>query len=167
MDLLKVKNSYLNHIKIFIDSKNNDKHLLRCFIDNWFAYHKKGPFLSKNNKPVWFNKPNPVKSKDALLSMHFISKKAFEVIKNQNLDVRLIKEHSIPVSIIYDLLLEQDFNNENDIEIFLLKYYRLGVLTKDEDNVLAKEGLKKKMPENWNMQMNVFYRYEKVGIISK
>ena len=165
MDISNVKNSYLKHIKIFIDSKNNDKHLLRTFLDNWFAYHKEGPFLSKNNRPVWFNNPNPIKTRDALLSMHFVSKKALKVI-NENLDIKLIKEHSLPVSVIYELLLKQDFKNENDIEIFLLNYYRLGVLTKDEDNILSSIGLKYKMPEDWNIKMNVFYRYEVAGIKS-
>ena len=165
MDISNVKNSYLKHIKIFIDSKNNDKHLLRTFLDNWFAYHKEGPFLSKNNRPVWFNNPNPIKTRDALLSMHFVSKKALKVI-NENLDIKFIKEHSLPVSVIYELLLKQDFKNENEIEIFLLNYYRLGVLTKDEDNTLSSIGLKYKMPEDWNIKMNVFYRYEVAGIKS-
>ena len=139
MDISNVKNSYLKHIKIFIDSKNN--------------------------RPVWFNNPNPIKTRDTLLSMHFVSKKALKVI-NENLDIKFIKEHSLPVSVIYELLLKQDFKNENDIEIFLLNYYRLGVLTKDEDNILSSIGLKYKMPEDWNIKMNVFYRYEVAGIKS-
>lgn len=47
MNLDKLKNSYLTHIMIFVDSQNNDKHLLRTFIDNWFAYYKKPPFFQK------------------------------------------------------------------------------------------------------------------------
>ena len=163
MNIEKLKNSYLTHIKIFIDSQNNDKHLLRSFLDNWFAYFKKGPFLSKNNKPIWFNNPNPIKSKDALLSMHFISQSALKVINN-NLNVRLIKEHALPISVIYELLFEEKFKNEKNIEKFLINYYKLGVLTKDEDDLLSKEKLKYKMPEDWNKQMNVFYRYKVVNI---
>ena len=163
MNIEKLKNSYLTHIKIFIDSQNNDKHLLRSFLDNWFSYFKKGPFLSKNNKPIWFNNPNPIKSKDALLSMHFISQSALKVINN-NLNVRLIKEHALPISVIYELLFEEKFKNEKNIEKFLINYYKLGVLTKDEDDLLSKEKLKYKMPEDWNKQMNVFYRYKVVNI---
>ena len=70
----------------------------------------------KNKKPLWFNNPNH-KSKDALLSMHFISKNAFEAI-NKNMDVRLIKEHSLQVSVIYELLFEEKFLHEEEIENF-------------------------------------------------
>ena len=59
---------------------------------------------------------------------------------------------------------DQRYLNGNVVEIFLLNYYRLGVLTKDEDNILSSIGLKYKMPEDWNIKMNVFYRYEVAGI---
>ena len=163
MNLDKLKNSYLTHIMIFVDSQNNDKHLLRTFIDNWFAYYKKGPFLSKNNKPLWFNNPDPFKCRDALLNMHFVSKRALDVINN-NLDTRLIKEHALPVSVIYELLYKENLKKERDVEDFLINYYRLGVLTFDEDKKLTEAKLKYKMPLEWNKNMNVLYRYEVVEI---
>ena len=164
IDAIELKNSYLTHIKIYIKSYNNDKHLLRTFIDNWFAYYKRGPFLTKNNRPKWFNNPNPRKSKNALLSMHFISKNAYEVI-NKDMDVRLIKEHSLPVSVIYKLLFEEKYHCEKDIESFLINYYKLGVITKEEDDKLTKNKLKDAMPEGWNKYKSVFDRYKEVNIL--
>lgn len=95
--------------------------------------------------------------------MHFVSKRALDVINN-NLDTRLIKEHALPVSVIYELLYKENLKKERDVEDFLINYYRLGVLTFDEDKKLTEAKLKYKMPLEWNKNMNVLYRYEVVEI---
>ena len=164
MVTIELKNSYLTHIKIYIKSYNNDKHLLRTFIDNWFAQYKGGPFLSKNKKPLWFNNPNPHKSKDALLSMHFISKNAFEVI-NKNMDVRLIKEHSLQVSVIYELLFEEKFLHEEEIENFLINYYKFGVITKEEDDKLTKNKKGNVILVNSTARLNFIFSSANPGAI--
>ena len=60
----------------------------RSFIDNWYAYEKEiseiEGFLNKNGNPIWFNNPDPVKHKDALLKMDFISLDAMNVILNKS-----------------------------------------------------------------------------------
>ena len=94
--------------------------------------------------------------------MHFVSKSALDVINN-NFKTRLIKEHALPVSVIYELLFQESLK-ERDVEEFLINYYRLGVLTFDEDKKLTEAKLKYKMPLEWNKSMNVLYRYKVVGI---
>tara|TARA_B110000483_G_C18182784_1_gene537718 strand:+ start:2069 stop:2581 length:513 start_codon:yes stop_codon:yes gene_type:complete len=166
MNLEIIKDSYLEHIKICIKSDAWGRGLLRTFIDNWFAYYKQGPFLNSNSNPNWYNKPSPVKDKDALLEMHFISDMAFDVIE-QGSDVRLIKEHSIPVHVIRKILIQEKPKTINDIENILLRFYRLGVLTKDEDDILNLKGLNSKMPTSWDFNESVFSRYEVAGIKGK
>ena len=159
-----LENSYLEHISIFLKSGNENKHLLRTFIDDWFAYSTGGPFLNKNGKPKWFNKPDPIKDKDALLQMHFISNQAKHVIKNKY-DTRLIKEHSVPVAVIYDILRREANPSSKMVKNILLKYYRLGVLTKIEDEKLSRRGFKSSMPPNWSLDDDVFARYNEAGIV--
>ena len=157
--------SYLEHILLFISSNNPDNHLFRNFIDSWFAYHKKGPFLNSNQRPRWFNNPSPVKDRPALLNMHFVSAAAFQIIETKS-DTRLIKEHSIPVSILLALLSAAKPRKLSDVENFLLRYYRLGVITKEEDNRISRLGYKSKMPTGWSKGCSVLERYEVAGIAS-
>ena len=166
MNLKQIKNSYLEHIKICIESDAWGAGLLRSFTDYLFAYHKQGPFLNSNNNPKWHNKPCSVKDKDVLLEMHFISDMAFDAIE-QGSDVRLIKEHSIPVRVLRKILTQQEPKTTTDIENILLRFYRLGVLTKDEDDILRLKGLSSKMPMYWDTTENVFSRYEVAGIKGK
>jgi len=166
MNLKQIKNSYLEHIKICIESDAWGAGLLRSFADYWFAYHKQGPFLNSNNNPKWYNNPSSVKDKDALLEMHFISDMAFDAIE-QGSDVRLIKEHSVPVRVLRKILIQQEPKSTTDIENILLRFYRLGVLTKDEDDILCVKGLSSKMPMYWDTTENVFSRYEVAGIKGK
>ena len=63
MQLEVIKNSYLEHIKICIESDAWGAGLLRSFIDYWFAYHKQGAFLNSKNNPIWHNNPSPKKVK--------------------------------------------------------------------------------------------------------
>ena len=166
MNMKQIKNSYLVHIKICIESGSWGAGLLRSFTDYWFAYHKQGPFLNSNNNPKWHNKPSSVKDKDALLEMHFISDMAFDAIEKGS-DVRLIKEHSIPLRVIRKILIQQEPKTTTDIENILLRFYRLGVLTKDEDDILRLKGLNSKMPASWDLTESVFSRYEFAGIKGK
>jgi hypothetical protein len=161
-----IKNSYLEHIKICIESGSWGAGLLRSFTDYWFAYHKQGPFLNSNNNPKWHNKPSSIKDKDALLEMHFISDMAFDAIEKGS-DVRLIKEHSIPLRVIRKILIQHEPKTTTDIENILLRFYRLGVLTKDEDDILRLKGLNSKMPASWGLTESVFSRYEVAGIKGK
>tara|TARA_B100000900_G_C20349543_1_gene621725 strand:- start:95 stop:628 length:534 start_codon:yes stop_codon:yes gene_type:complete len=165
-DLDKLKESYLRYLKIYLELQNPDGGLIRTFLDNWFAYKMKGNFLTKNNKPRWFNGLNTNKlsdtHKDCLLKMNFISKDAFEAINNKS-NTRLMKDHSVPIKIIRMLLQSDLSRSEKNIEKFLNKYYRLGVLTKEEDIRLNDIKLKSDMPQDWD-GYDVFARYKKAGI---
>jgi len=166
-NLDKLRESYLRYLKIYIELQNPDGKLIRTFLDSWFAYKMKGNFLTKNNIPRWFNKLNTNKlsdaEKDCLLKMNFISKNALEAIYHKS-DTYLMKDHSVPVKIIHKLLQSDLSRSEKNIEEFLNKYYRLGVLTKAEDIRLNDIKLKSDMPQDWDGN-DVFARYKKAGIV--
>ena len=65
------------------------------------------------------------------------------------------------------MLIQQNPKTIDDIENILLRFYRLGVLTKDEDDILRLKGLNSKMPTSWDFNDNVFSRYEVAGIKGK
>lgn len=154
---------YLKHIQIYLESGSSNKHLLRCFLDDWFAYKNKGPFINRNGNPRWFNNPCPNKNRDALLSMHFISNSAIKTISGEE-NSRLVKEHSIPITVLYDILKSIDNPNVITIHETLNKFYRLGVLTKDEDSEITRLGYKSKMPKKWNKGDDPFIRYKEAKI---
>jgi hypothetical protein len=168
MDLDKLKHSYLTFIKIHIETQNPDNKLIRSFIDRWFAYKKQGNFLTKGNIERTFNRsdisPNnlQVVTKDCLLNMHFISKNALNAINSKS-DTRLVKDHAVPVKIISEMLKQVNCPSEASVEKLLLSFYRLGVLTHEEDKTLNQFNLKSAMPNDWDGK-NVFARYEKAGI---
>lgn len=173
-DINRIKNSFLEHIVIYFKSGFAPKSLLRTFIDNWYAYEKASNgvtyFLNKNGNPIWFNKPDPKKHKNALLEMDFISEGAKELILTQDKTIlvndkhqRLIKEHSIPVASLYEILRKEENLNVDQTELILQRYYKLGVLTKSEDDLLNSKKLRSKMPKKWD-QENVFARYDAIGI---
>ena len=173
-DINRIKISFLEHIVIYLKSGFAPKSLLRTFIDNWYAYEKasngKTYFLNKNGNPIWFNKADPIKHKNALLEMDFISEGAKKLILSEDKTIlinnkhhRLIKEHSIPVASLYKILRKEENLNVDQTELILKKYYKLGVLTKSEDDLLNSNGLRSKMPPKWDGK-NIFARYDEIGI---
>jgi hypothetical protein len=169
-----IRDAFLEHIVIYFKSGFAPKSLLRTFIDNWYAYEKASKgitcFLNKNGNPIWFNKPDPIKHKNALLEMDFISEGAKKLILSEDQTIlinnkhhRLIKEHSIPVAILYKILRKEENLNVDQTELILQKYYKLGVLTKSEDDLLNSKGLRSKMPRECIYE-NVFARYDAIGI---
>lgn len=135
---------------------------MRTFVDEWFAYHTGGPFLNRSGRPKWLNNPCPIKNKDALLSMHFISEKAEKVIKNGGGE-RLIKEHSVPVKVLRSLMEDMDYPTTSDVENFLLQHYRIGVLTTSDDQLLKDADVNSSMPYNWD-RVDMFARYSHAGV---
>ena len=88
----KWKTACLRHLSTFVEFGEPDPHLFRTLVDNWYAYEIGGPLLNKNGRPKWFNNPDPVKERCALLAMHFVSKAARERIDAG--ESGLVKDHS-------------------------------------------------------------------------
>ena len=82
-------------------------------------------------------------------------------------DDRLVKDHSIPVAVIRDILIDQKDKSLLKIEETLSYNYRLGVIAKTDDQELNKQGLRAKMPLGWQVGDNPFARYAEIGLENK
>jgi hypothetical protein len=76
--------------------------------------------------------------------MHFFSKDAWDVLTKAT-QQRLMKDHSVPVKVLRREINAKCFATIEELERFLIDRYRVGVITKIEDNRLPSE-LKADMP---------------------
>lgn len=72
------------------------------------------------------------------------------------------QDHSVPLKCIKEILISGKAQKIDHIEATLLKHYRLGLITSAEDQMLTKEGLRQRMPEDCTN--DPFARYRRVGI---
>lgn len=82
--------------------------------------------------------------------------------------VRLIVDHAVPVTVMSAMMFDPEPGEEVErtaegIHAHLTRWYRLGLLTPDEDARLNSAGLRSAMPRGWDRR-SVFARYEAVGI---
>lgn len=163
--------AYLEVLQLAIEHELND--IIRTSFDNWAAYDKAAKgytgFVTSSGSPIWFNKVRPIKRREALKRMSFISKNAGKLIKS-NSEEAVMVDHSIPVSVLRNRLIEkwkaspQGLSVEQ-IQRFLRRYHRRGVITYDEDERLSRKGLMAKMPEDWKFSgCSICARYDAVKI---
>ncbi|MCH9853263.1 MAG: hypothetical protein K0U45_07135 [Alphaproteobacteria bacterium] len=74
-----------------------------------------------------------------------------------------IVEHVVPQMVIVNKLMELRELEVNIVEKILRDWYRVCLITKEEDSLLRSNGLRSVMPDGWDGK-NVWARYEKVGI---
>lgn len=155
---------YLQHLLLFTQHQSSDGHLFRTLVDNWYGYHRAGPFLNSRGRPHWFNN---VQGKDhgklgtALAAMDYISEEAAIALRSQA--GNLVKDHAIPIRALRIAMLEERPSSIEAIREYLLRWYRLGVITQSEHNRLRQLGLVSAMPSDWD-ERDVFARYLTAGI---
>lgn len=80
--------------------------------------------------------------------------------------VKLIVDHAVPVAVMVNMLFQSHADLSRDgIRAFLIKWYRLGLLTHEENARLNAAGLNSKMPTDWDY-LDVFGRYHSIGVKS-
>jgi hypothetical protein len=157
--------SYLKYILIAVEIRDHSAPF-RTFFDNWFAFKEGGPFLNGNSHPHWYNNPCPDKHGEALRRAHFVSLHAARTLGGIASE-RLVKDHAIPVAVLRDLLFDEQPNSIEEVRVVLLRYYRFGIITDEEDRTLNAAGLRSRMPADWITELSPFARYERVGIIAQ
>lgn len=135
----------------------------RTFMDSWFAYHVGGPLLSANSRPHWLNNPCPVRHRDALLTAHWVSANAALTLAGVRSD-RLVKDHAVPVSVLRDQLMSQPPADLDAAREFMIRNYRIGIITIEEDDALTAASLRSRMPSGWRLGDSPFARYDAAGI---
>ncbi|WP_308516158.1 hypothetical protein [Sphingomonas flavescens] len=174
-----IAESYLDHIAIAL--KVGDKGApFRTFIDNWYAFETGTGHLTDGDRPIWFNNPCARTHGPALRAMHFQSLAAAAVLDLATRDgssyaeqrqakstaVRLMVDHAVPLRVIVGLMFEETFEPRSEaISAHLRRWYRLGVITSDEDARLNSHGLRSAMPTSWNGH-DVYARYAAAGVVA-
>jgi len=170
--------SYIEYIKIAVGVLDSSAPF-RDFLDNWYAFSETSAgLLSKGGRPIWFNNPDVLRLGDQLKRMHYISADAMKIIESagpdgstyrlryssKDLSIRLMVDHAVPISFLVKMLFDDSAKADSDyIGGFLRRYYRLGVITSDENIRITRMGLSNRMPEDWD-GCDPFARYRKVGI---
>ena len=72
-------------------------------------------------------------------------------------------EHVVPLRVIVDMLLEIKKPTKKKVKTVLADMYRVCLVTTEEHKRLSDEGLRSKMPEDWDGK-DPFARYKVVGI---
>lgn len=72
-------------------------------------------------------------------------------------------EHVAPISVIVGLLMSSKPPNEGEVRNILNKYYRIMLVTKDEQRNLRSLGRASKMPSDWDGK-DIWARYRIAGI---
>jgi len=168
----KHKKRCLSYIQAYISFEDRSCPRFRGFVDEWYAHHMGLPFLTKNKfggQARWLNNPDISKPiiKSCMRSLHVVSVQALKVLDGK-VDERLIKEHAIPIKKLRDLAFEKLNSNSQteDIEQFLLTYYRVAAITKKEDVDINEEGFRDCMPIDWdnNESESIYARYDEANI---
>ncbi len=132
--------------------KGSDKS--RTLFDSWYAHWRGPPFVKSTGSAQWFNRKDleAHRFRDAVRSMHFVSKDAWDVLDAWDVSTerapeqRLMKDHSVPVKILRREIKAKNFATVDQLEQFLIDRYRVAVITKIEDGRLSKN-LKAHMPD--------------------
>lgn len=135
----------------------------RTFMDSWFAYHVGGPLLNASSRPHWLNNPCPIRHRDALLTAHWVSANAALTLAGVRSD-RLVKDHAVPVSVLRDQMMSEPPATLEAAREFMIRNYRIGIMTVGEDDALTAAGLRSRMPSGWKPGDSPFARYDAAGI---
>lgn len=157
--------SYLQHIQIAANARDRSAPF-RTFFDNWFAFKNGGAFLNSNSRPHWFNNPCPNRHGEALSRAHFVSVEAARTLAGMERQ-RLVKDHAIPVSVLREMLIEQQPSSIDEVDRFMRRFYRFGIISQREDEQIRAKGLNSKMPGDWQADGDPFARYVAAGIVQQ
>lgn len=160
-----LEESYLHHILIAVEAGDLSAPY-RTFFDSWFAFRLGGPFLNSNSRPQWYNNPCPEKHGEALRRAHFVSVAAARTLSGIERE-RLMKDHAIPVSVLRDLLLGAQPSSINEVRSLMERFYRIGIITRPEDDALCAAKLRSRMPVGWDAKSDPFARYHACDIIAQ
>lgn len=172
-----IADSYLQHILISV-AAGDQAAPFRDFVDNWFAFERGPPFITRGRRPLWFINPCAWQKRNLLQAMHFKSVRAKQILDSAEADTasylalrslgdasaRLMVDHSIPLRVLRQrVFLDPALHTLTALKQYLQEHYRLGVISYGEDQRLTQLQLRSAMPTNWD-GMNIWARYEAAGV---
>lgn len=154
-------------------AENDDQIALR----RWITAGLQIPEVRSLNGDAGYLFSNMIAKYTLAASVYRISSMALKWFHDNNVDLSveyarsrfygkssdLMYEHSIPASVLRDILLHSDCSKESVQDILNQSGYVV-VVMRSEDDILSRHGLGRKMPFSWHFGDNPFARYEVVGI---
>ena len=130
--------AYLEHILLHLRSKDADDRPLRTYLDSWYAY-KVGVGLMEKNicRPQWLNRGDLEKRPELSRYCHALSVEAESRIK-VGMVSDLTKDHSVPLKQLILELAAQTWGDRDELRAFLLRCYRVAVITQAEHRRLGR-----------------------------
>ncbi len=171
--------SYLDHIRIAVEVGDRGAPF-RDFVDNWNAFRSEHDHhRSRGDRPRWFNNPSALARPKMLGVLDFRSAGAAAILADaerdplaykrrrtaRDRDIKLVVDHAVPIGVMVGALFAGNVELTRDgIRSHLIAWYRLGLLSYNENARLDAMGLRSLMPEGWDGG-NVFARYDAAGIM--
>jgi hypothetical protein len=174
---ISLADGYLEHIRIAAEQRDPGAPY-RTFFDNWFAHTQGGCHLTAGERPIWLNNPCAISKRPILSRLAFISPAAQALLDRAPTDLayrplgkgrtentyQLVVDHAVPVSALREMLWELSSFNIQELQSFLSRWYRLGVITAGEDRQLRQRGLTKSMPKAWDGE-DALARYRVISLL--
>jgi hypothetical protein len=159
--------SYASHILAFVEVDNPYGHLMRTLLDSWHAAKRGWPFMTRPGpgagySPIHLNAPAPNSNREALLLLRH--SRAANDIMHYRATGELVKDHAVPVATIRGWICKAGLRTTEDVDAFLLKWYRVTLLTKGEHKSLDKADLRSAMPHDWDSS-NPWARYAAIDML--
>lgn len=83
----------------------------------------------------------------------------------KEIDKRLRHEHTVPLSVIADWVMQLRMNEKEEIHSIFTNYCNVAIVTCEEDKLLNNAKLQSAMPKQWKMSDEINARYNMVGIV--
>lgn len=122
----------LRHIQL--ELQNSRGNHLRHFVDQYYCFENN--FVTRNGKPAW----------NKIFWSGWVSPKAAKV-SDRN---KVVKEHIVPIKVVKGFLLDLGQNASiGEIRKVLDDWVHLATITKEEDMLLNRLGLDRRMPDQF------------------
>ena len=138
------RHQYLSRILSLIEHQDRSAKVWRDHLDPWFAHTMGGGFLARTGNLHTFDS---IKSDDparirrllpALNRMHWMSEKARLRLTGAQPGI-VVKDHTYPIWAIRDRALSERPDDFEALHQFLLRWYRVAVLTKEQHSEVSGE----------------------------
>lgn len=156
-----LEEAYLDHILLHLRSNDPDCRPVRTYLDSWFA-HSVGPEMMERRtpRPQWLNRGDLQRRPELARRCHAISIEADERIKRGEVS-DLAKDHTVPINQLISELSSTPLTDRDQIRAYLLRRYRVAVVTRDEHKKLGYgDSQRRKSKRQFTPDDDVYARYD-------
>lgn len=155
-----LEEAYIDHILLHLHSSDPDDRPLRTYLDSWYAHHIGTEMMEQRiSRPQWLNRGDLQRRPELAGHCHAISEEA-EACIGRNEVSQLAKDHSVPIAQLTAEFKSRGWPNREELRTFLLRRYRVAVLTRDEHRKVRRGDLaRRRAHRQFGPDDCVFARY--------